>query len=65
MYHDSNRCYDNANANDDTTAGVALGWDTLEEFGTAATQLAAGAIAWCGGNSVKPGTISIHLPRKS
>ncbi len=43
LYHDSNRCYDNANANDDTTA-TALGLNTLEEFGTAATQLAAGAI---------------------
>ena len=42
-YHDSNRCYDNANANDDSTA-TALGLNTGEEFATAATQLAAGAI---------------------
>ncbi len=42
-YHDSRRCYDNANANDDATA-TALGLNTGEEFGTAATQLAAGAL---------------------
>ncbi len=42
-YHDSRRCYDNANANDDATA-TALGLNTGEEFATAATQLAAGAL---------------------
>ena len=43
LYHDSNRCYDNANSNTAETA-VLLGLDTGEEFATAATQLAAGAI---------------------